>query len=97
MVTHKHETNTDSERYDSLQIRCPRLGGEVTFKYCRVEGGDLPCMRIVACWQCCLPIAEYLRATLSPDQLERFTGQRPKERIATLVELIEAAKKESRE
>jgi hypothetical protein len=54
-------------------------------------------MRIFACWQSCLPIAEYLRATLSPDQLERFTGQRPKERIATLVELIEAAKKESRE
>ena len=97
MVTQKNENITDSERYDPLLIRCPRLGGEVTFSYCRVEGGDLPCMRIVACWLCCLPIAEYLRATLSPDQLERFTGQRPKERIATLVELIEAAKKESRE
>jgi hypothetical protein len=97
MVTHKHEANTDSERYDSLQIRCPRLGGEVTFKYCRVEGGELPCMRIVACWQCCISVAQYLREILSPEQLERFAEQKPKERIATLVELIEAAKKDIRE
>jgi hypothetical protein len=85
-----------TERYDHLEIRCPRLGGEVTFAYCRVEGGDLPCMRIAACWQCCIPIAEYLRVSLSPDQLERFAQQRPNARIVTLVEMIEAAKKESR-
>jgi hypothetical protein len=83
--------------YDSLQIRCPRLGGEVTFAYCRVEGEDLPCMRIVACWQNCLPITGYLWESLSPDQLERFAEQKPKERIVTLVELIEAAKKEGRD
>jgi hypothetical protein len=86
-----------TERYDHLEIRCPRLGGEVTFKYCQVEGGELPCMRIVACWQCCIPVEEYLREMLSPGQLERFAEQKPKERIATLVELIEAAKKEIRE
>jgi hypothetical protein len=97
MVTHKHEVNTEPECYDPLQIRCPRLGGEVTFKYCRVEGGELPCMRIVACWQCCIPVVEYLREMLSPGQLERFAEQKPKERIATLVELIEAAKNEIQE
>ena len=87
----------EPDRYDSLQIRCPRLGGEVTFAYCMVEGGDLPCMRIVACWQICIPIAGYLRERLSPDQMERFAEQKPKDRIVTLVELIEAAKKESRD
>ena len=97
MVAHKNENDTGLERFDHLEIRCPRLGGEVTFKYCRVEGGDLPCSRIVACWNRCIPVAEYLREILSTDQLERFSGQRPKERIITLVELIEAAKKENRE
>jgi len=86
-----------TERYDHLEIRCPRLGGEVTFKYCRVEGGELPCMRIVPCWQRCIPVAEYLREMLSPEQLERFVGLKPKERIATLVEQIEAAKNVIRE
>ena len=97
MVMHKHEKNTEPDRYDSLQIRCPRLGGEVTFAYCRVEGGNLPCVRIIICWQNCLPITGFLRETLSADQLERFAEQKPKERIVTLVELIEAAKKESRD
>jgi hypothetical protein len=82
--------------YDHLEIRCPRLGGQVTFAYCRVEGCELPCMRIAICWQSCLPIAEYLRNSLAPDQLERFAEKKPKDRIVTLVELIEAAKKESR-
>jgi hypothetical protein len=53
-------------------------------------------MRIIACWQNCLPITGYLRERLSPGQLERFAEQKPKDRILTLVELIEAAKKESR-
>jgi hypothetical protein len=92
-----HEKITGSDCYDSLQIRCPRLGGEVTFAYCRVEGDDIPCIRIIICWQNCLPIAGFLQERLSADQLERFAQQKPKERIVTLVELIEAAKKECRD
>ena len=81
-----------TERYDQLLIRCPRLGGEVTFGYCRVEGGDLPCMRTVACWQGCIPVADYLREMLTPERLERFVELRAKEKIISLVELIETAK-----
>jgi len=97
MVTHHQEIKNKPDRYDSLEIRCPRLGGEVTFSYCRVEGSDLPCTRIAACWACCIPVADYLRESLSPEQLKNFIDQKPKERIVTLVELIETAKKESRE
>ena len=82
------------EDYDHLLIRCPRLGGEVTFGYCRVEGGDLPCMRIIACWRTTLPIADFLKKTLQPDQMERFAGSGQKEKIATLVELVESARKD---
>jgi len=83
-----------TDRYDSLQIRCPRLGGEVTFAYCRVEGGDIPCMRIIACWQSCLSIAGYLEEILTPAQTERFCGLRPKDKVVSLIELIESAKKD---
>ncbi|HEX9024310.1 MAG TPA: hypothetical protein VF799_10765 [Geobacteraceae bacterium] len=82
----------DTDNYDSLLIRCPRLGGEVTFAYCRVEAGDLPCGRIVVCWQGAIPIADYLQKRLAPDQAERFYGERPKEKLATLVELAETAR-----
>jgi hypothetical protein len=52
-------------------------------------------MRIVACWQSTLPIEDFLRKTLTPDALERFLGAGPKDKVATLVELIESAKKEN--
>ena len=84
--------NLAVSKYDPLLIRCPRLGGEVTFAYCRAEGGDLPCPRIVPCWRVCMPIADYLVQTLTPDQIELFTSQVPREKIISLVELLEAVK-----
>jgi hypothetical protein len=86
-----------TDRYDSLQIRCPRLGGEVTFAYCRVEGGDIPCIRIIACWQSCLPVAGYLEEILTPAQAERFAELRPRDKVVTLIELIEAAKEKKQD
>ncbi len=79
--------------YDHLELRCPRLGGEVTFAYCLREGGDLPCPRTITCWQPYFPVETYLRTRLTQHQWERCFNQRPKEKVVTLIELIEAAKK----
>jgi hypothetical protein len=81
---------------DGLLIRCPRLGGEVTFGYCVAEGGDLPCMRIIACWQRTVPVTEYLQGYLTPEQQARFAGKEPKEKITSLIELIESVKRSYR-
>jgi hypothetical protein len=77
---------------EELIIRCPRLGGEAPFTYCLQEAGDLPCHRIVFCWQAFFPIEEYLRKTLSPQRWEKFKDRKPKEKIVSLLELIEEAK-----
>jgi hypothetical protein len=86
------ENNQEAKPYDHLEQRCPRLGGEVTFAYCQVEGGDLPCPRTIACWQPYFPVESYLRTRLTQQQWERYFKQRPKEKVVTLIELIEAAK-----
>ena len=78
--------------YEDLELRCPRLGGEVTFAYCLREGGDLPCPRTIACWQPYFPVENYLRTILSQEQWDRCFNRQPKEKITTLIELIEAAK-----
>lgn len=77
---------------EDLWIRCPRLGGEAPFRYCMQEAGNLPCHRIIVCWQAFFPIEAYLRKTLSPQQWEEFSNRKPKEKIASLLELIEEAK-----
>jgi len=82
-------------RYDDLEIRCPRLGGEVKFYYCQREGGDLPCPRIITCWYPYFPVEQYLRASMAADSWDRFVGQMPKDKVTTLMELIDEAKKQT--
>jgi len=85
------------EKYDHLGLRCPRLGGEVRFSYCRREGGDLPCLRIITCWYPFFPVEQHLRENMATDSWDSFVGQMPKDKVTTLIELIEAAKKQAKE
>lgn len=78
--------------HDHLVIRCPRLGGQVTFAYCRREEGVLPCRRTIICWQGRFPVAAFLQTVLAEEDWHRWTNQRPQEKVTTLLELIEAAK-----
>ncbi|MBN1383043.1 MAG: hypothetical protein JXA41_15365 [Deltaproteobacteria bacterium] len=79
--------------YDHLEIRCPRLGGEVKFAYCRRESGDRPCARTITCWQSFFPVEQFLKDNMPEEDWERFTREQPKDKVTTLIDLIEAAKK----
>ncbi|MBA4398115.1 MAG: hypothetical protein C0394_12140 [Syntrophus sp. (in: bacteria)] len=78
--------------YDHLEVRCPRLGHELNFSYCRVEAGNLPCHRTIKCWQAFFPVADHLKEILSPAQWERFSRQSPPDKMTTIIDLIEQAK-----
>jgi hypothetical protein len=80
---------------EQMEIRCPKLGGQVTFAYCLKEAGELPCSRIINCWHPYFPVEDYIRRRLTPADWERCFNQKPKEKIPTLIELIEAAKSKS--
>jgi len=79
--------------YDDREIHCPKLGGQVTFGYCRREGGDIPCPRIIYCWHPFLPVEEYLKERLSSDQWDRCFGRQPQGRIERIFETVERLKK----
>ncbi len=81
------------EPYRDLMMRCPRLGGEVTFSYCEREAGEFPCRQVVRCWEAGFPVEAYLRKTLTPEAWERFCGQMQKDRVTTLLDLAGAAKR----
>jgi hypothetical protein len=80
-------------QYRSMIIRCPRLGGEVPFSFCEKEAGDLPCRLVVSCWANYFPIEEYLEKTLTPEALEILYSQRPRDRIATILDIAAAVRK----
>jgi hypothetical protein len=81
------------EEHDALVIRCPQLGGEVPFQYCRTVNEDLPCRRIIICWEFRFEIAKFLSEHYSIDQIEQALSPPKRSRVETLIELIEKAKK----
>lgn len=87
------QRRSEASAYDPMEIRCPKLGGQVTFGYCRREGGNLPCQRTLVCWQIYFPVEAHLKARMSDDEWRRCFLTSPKPRIASLVECIEEAKK----
>jgi len=83
----------EKKSYRALLMRCPRLGGEVSFSYCEREAGELPCRQIIRCWEAGFPVETYLRETLTEQDWERFCGQVPQDRITTLIDLAEAVRR----
>jgi len=81
------------ESFDELEIRCPRLGHEVPFAYCRSEAGEFPCFRVLLCWEPRIPAEAFLREQMTPEAWEKFCQQESKDKLSSLIELIEAAKK----
>ena len=79
---------------DHLEQRCPRLCGSVSFHYCRTCGDEsLPCWKIFDCWWEYFDVVTLLRTYLPEDVVDRIANTRPKPKIASLVEIIEQAKK----
>jgi len=52
------------DAFDAIEVRCPRLGGAVTFGYCRSEHDGLPCDRALLCFELAFPVEAYFRQVL---------------------------------
>lgn len=85
-------TDSLTERlFDKLEIRCPKLGHEIPFSYCRHEGGSMPCFRILSCWHSRIPVEEELQAIMDAEQWDQFLSQRPPDKLSTILDVIELA------
>ena len=81
------------ESFDHLSIRCPKLGGSVTFEYCRTLNDGLPCGTVLGCWTGCFDVVSFLESNYSPEQLQRTLTAR-RGRMDLIREAVEQARKE---
>jgi hypothetical protein len=81
-----------NSEFGNKLMRCPRLGHEITFSYCLEESLDLPCSRIVQCWSPVFNVEAMLQKELSAENWQRFINSQPKDKVLSIIELIEAAK-----
>ena len=79
--------------HDHLERRCPRLGGPVSFKYCRQSGeNELPCWKVFDCWWEFFDIVPFLQENLPEDHFRELVTFRPKPKVSSLIEMIEQAR-----
>ncbi len=84
-----------NEHDQDLQLRCRRLGHEVTFGYCRQESGGMPCRLILDCWWEQFDVRSFLQTHLPAAdmaQVERASDSPPPAKLLSLVEMIQQAK-----
>ncbi len=48
-----------------VNIRCPRLGHQINFPYCRSENNGLPCFKTLDCWFNHFDVHAYLTEKLT--------------------------------
>ena len=77
---------------DDYLIRCPRLGHQIGFSYCRRENMGKPCFKILDCWFQHFPVEDFLRRELSPEEWAEIIDRPAKSKVSSLIELIEQAK-----
>jgi len=77
---------------DHLNRRCPRLGSEVGFSYCRSCGReDQPCFKVLDCWWEIFDVVAYFKDRLSPEAFARLTQARPPDKMSSLLDLVRQA------
>ena len=74
-------------------IRCPRLGHQIFFSYCRKENRGQPCFKTLDCWHEHFLVEEFLKKVLTKEEWANIFEKPPKPKMLSLVEMIEQAKK----
>jgi hypothetical protein len=74
-------------------IRCPRLGHQINFSYCRTENMGLPCFKTLDCWFDHFLVEEHLRQELSTEEWISVFEKPARPKMQSLLDLIEQAKK----
>ncbi|HOF18542.1 MAG TPA: hypothetical protein PK082_06505 [Phycisphaerae bacterium] len=88
--------NAKSIENDARTRHCPLLGHEVNFAYCRQAGRELPCRKVLDCWWRAFDVGAFLREQFTPEQLQAALAP-PPPKLATLVDLIDRARRASAE
>jgi len=89
-------TNADIASQDGRKRRCPMLGHEVTFAYCRAPGAALPCRKVFDCWWETFDVVAFIERHYSGADVEAIRAPRA-DKAVTIVELIRRAQQRQAE
>ena len=85
---------------ENRERRCPRLGSPISFRYCLISGeDDSVCWKVLDCWWETFDVEAYLRANMPEDAFNQLLAiaDKPKNKICSILEIVEQAKKRQKE
>jgi hypothetical protein len=86
----------DKTQHDARKRRCPMLGHDLTFEYCRRSGGQIPCRRIFDCWWETFDVEGWVRGNYTEEQVAALLAPK-QDKAVTLFELIRKAQQRNEE
>jgi hypothetical protein len=82
----------DITSHDGRKRRCPMLGHDVQFSYCRAPGRRLPCRRVFDCWFETFDVEAFIRGHFAEADIQQILAP-PTDKVSTLLDLIEKARR----
>jgi len=73
---------------DEFTIRCPRLGHQISFSYCRVENNGHPCFKALDCWHSYFDVHAYFKEKLTDPEFEKAFVNVGAPKLLSLLDLI---------
>ena len=77
-------------KHNKRTRRCPRLGHDVSFAYCREPGEKTPCFKMLDCWWEIFDIKAYMQENYPEEVLQKLAAP-PKPKTTSLLEMIKEA------
>jgi len=84
------------DQFDTIPIRCPRLGGDAHFKFCRTSEEPF-CHRIIVCWAQRIDIGTFLACHYTPEQIQAGLERKSGGKISQIIKAADKAKGNSEE
>jgi len=81
--------------FDAIEARCPKLGCQIAFGYCRELRAPLPCERALQCFDSQFPVAAYFQLRLSDQAFREAFHDPSQSRYQKLLAAVDEAKKGS--
>jgi hypothetical protein len=78
--------------HDARRRRCPMLGHDLDFSYCREPGSPTPCRKIFDCWWETFDVVAFIGRHYSKEGMGRILAP-PPQKMSTLADLVRKARR----
>ncbi len=83
--------------FDHVEVRCPQLGHQIGFGYCRQRDKGMPCPKAIDCFYLKIPAQAYFERVLRKETFRRIFVEPHASRMEVFLGALSEAQKQGGE